>query len=283
MERKLNVNARRSIQVLISAILLIGRPSGAISEESATPIIDQTHGTFSNLRADLLARIGGASKQILIATNFLTDADIVSSLYIAQYRKVQISVLLGRDRASHILSRLGYLKQVNIPVALRPVSFYSEWPTIMMLDDKLFSINSELDYLSKSKTFVIKPIDGSLNPAFEKAFQEAALNKDTPTVKPLPLVGGQYKGGKGRRLHQPSAQSPDPSSEQASNPIQMPSKDAEIGGTTGADGVYRYRRVKDRPGAGVPTKLPKMTLREELERQRAAARARQAPQAAQSP
>lgn len=271
-------------RILIS-LLVVLTPAVVVRAEDSTQSAGQDFESFSGLRTELLSRIGGASKRIWLSTNFLTDAEIVSSLYIAQYRKVQISVLLGKEKATNILSRLGYLKQVNIPVAIKPKNFYADSPTLVLLDDKLYSITSDLDYLSRAKRFVLREVDRDELSNFEASFQDAAKNQETPDVKPLPLVGGQ-------RIRRPRIQ---PSATEDTAAIRsnkdlgpVPSEGPAVksnvaSGETAGDGAYRYRRVKDRPAAGVPTKLPKMTLGQELERQRAAAGAKDSPEAAVTP
>jgi hypothetical protein len=239
--------------------------------------------SFSTLRSELLAKIGGSTKRVWIATDFLTDAEIVSSLYIAQYRKVNIQVLLGRDKATTILSRLNYLKQVNIPVALRPRGFYSKSSTMILVDDKLLAINSDLDYLTKTRKFTISEAPSESLSAFESAFSEAAKNQEDLRAKPLPLVGhprpAKGKGPDRKKMQNEADGSPiqtttvpaESSRKKDTNELQIDSNAKTASGTISAEGVYRYRSIKDRPTNGVATKLPKMTLSQELEKKRAAA------------
>ena len=99
-------NFRRGWLQSLILIFIAGMALNTVKAEESTPPAAIEFDSFASARSDLLSRIGGASKRIWISSNFLTDAEIVSSLYIAQYRKVQISVLIGKDKASHILSRL---------------------------------------------------------------------------------------------------------------------------------------------------------------------------------
>lgn len=288
----MNVN-RCTYKILMMFILTTHDLCFSASADEQAPQLAQAaqeFDSFGSFRTDLLARIGGASKRIWISTNFLTDAEIVSSLYIAQYRKVQISVLLGKEKANNILSRLGYLKQVNIPVAIKPKNFFGNTPTLVLLDDKLISVNSDLDYLSKHSKFVVKELESNELASFESSFQDAAKNQDTPEVRPLPLVGTQRP----RKTHQPTPKTSNEkfsgteaageNAEQALKAADNETQQAAIaGGETGTDGVYRYRRIKERPAAGIPTKLPKMTLGQELEKKRATSANPPGPEAAGTP
>ena len=232
---------------------------------------------FSGLRSEVLSMIGGATKRVWIATDFLTDGEIVSSLYIAQYRKVQINVLLGRDRATNILSRLSYLKQVNIPVALRPRGFYSKSPTILLVDDNLISLNANLDYMTKLPKFRMAALSPDDVGAFESAFQAAASNT-APDARPLPQVG--RAGGRQSRAKQGSAynapiQTNTITTDRIDNlpsaqtePQGEPAREAPPSGTLSPDGTYRYRPVKDKPTKGIATKLPKNTISQERQRER---------------
>ncbi len=271
---------------LIQSIVIAGTLSSqSMAEEASKPAVIEFD-SFANTRSELLSRISGASKRVWLSTNFLTDAEVVSSLYIAQYRKVNVSVLIGKDKATHILSRLGYLKQVNIPVAIKPKAFYSESPTMVLIDDRLYGINSDIDYLSKARKFTLREWESGDVSSFETSFQEAAQNQETPEVKPLPLVGGQRT--RKSRIHSPTTEeqgqpSSSPSLESTSKSPSPKSAETASTGETGGDGVYRYRRVKERPASGVPTKLPKMTLGQELERQRSASGTKPTPTAAGTP
>ena len=231
---------------------------------------------FSGLRSEILTMIGGATKKIWITTDFLTDGEIVSSLYIAQYRKVQINILLGRERATNILSRLSYLKQVNIPVALRPRGFYPASPTMMLIDDKLFSINSNLDYMAKLQRLRITQVTAEEATSYETSFEAAINNNTAPDARPLPQVG--HAGGRKTRSRQGNGsnnpiQTNTIGGDKTENPTSTPSgeasHDAPAAGTLSADGAYRYRPVKDRPINGIPTKLPRNTIIQDRQRERA--------------
>ena len=78
---------------------------------------------FSALRHRLLETIAGARQRVWLTSEYLTDGEIVTALYLAHYRKLDVKVLLGRVKAQSPLSRLNYLKQQKVPVWLLPDSF----------------------------------------------------------------------------------------------------------------------------------------------------------------
>lgn len=271
---------KRQRELLLSTILcglfLISTTLMAQSTEKPAAQIKTEFDSFSALRSEILSKIGSASKRVWIVSDFLTDAELVSSLYIAQYRKVEVQVLLGRAKAANILSRLNYLKQVHIPVALRPRGFFAATPSLILIDDQLFAINSELDYLSKSRPFRMTQIRDEDVARFEAGALEAAKNPDVPVAKALPLVGqarygkGSYKKNQKNDEGAPINTVQQEGESAAEETTSDDSKGRTVPGSLNKDGAYRYRSVRNQPDKGVPTKLPKMTLSQELERQRAA-------------
>ena len=234
---------------------------------------------FPAIRAELLSMIGGATKRVLLVTDFLTDADIVSSLYIAQYRKVEIHVLLGKDKATNILSRLSYLQQVNIQTSIRPRDFYPRLNTILLIDDRLISVNSNLDYMVRTKNLAINQLPTTEITAFEAAFRRAMAGQAAPEPKPMPKVGHARPQVTSRPQEAMSQGTPIqtgniklPAKESSSSP---PPQNATPDDQTAkrldkslTGGTYRYRAVKDKPHSGIPTKLPRTTISQDRERDR---------------
>ncbi|MCX6118146.1 MAG: hypothetical protein NT027_11435 [Proteobacteria bacterium] len=206
---------------------------------------------FPSLRSEVLSMIGGATQSIRLTTDFLSDGEIVSALYIAQYRKVQVQVLLGQGKATHVLSRLGYLKAQNIPTWLRPKSFYTGYPTLIETDSKLFAIDSDLDYMARHRKFTIREATEVPLSQYLDSFLKAQSGSEAPVPKPMPLVGrpGYGKGHRSPSAYQPTFQ----------KPIQNTGVQ-EVQGTSTTDGAYRYNLTKDSPPKGVATKLPKTTI-----------------------
>jgi hypothetical protein len=230
---------------------------------------------FAALRTELLSMIGGSGKRVLLCTDFLTDADIVSSLYIAQYRKVDIKVLLGREKSTNILSRLNYLQQVNIQTSLRPRDFYPSFNTILLIDDRLITLNSNLDYMAKAKNLSVTTRPTTEIAAFDAAFLQAMSGQVAPPSTPLPQVG-RHRPASQRNQTTPPRGTPiktqgtvSQASEQDST-ADTPTKQLE---TPPQKGAYRYTNVKDKPQNGIATKLPRTTITQERERERERQRA----------
>jgi len=266
------------IQRLSAVVFILAIPFSFAhkSEGSSDERSLQEFPDFPSLRTEVLTKFGSASKRILLATDFLTDAEIVSSLFIAQYRKVSISVLLGKDRATNILSRLNYLKQVNIPVALRPKEFYAKYPTILLIDNQLYAISISLDYMTRKSRSSLEPLGAEHLQDFELRFNEAAKLQNAPKMAPLPQVGRArpnsryYKSTESKGTAAPrsgSRSASDAESTQSAKPSPYQSKTSSDG-TSGENASYRYRSGRQKAPEGIPTRLPKTTLRQELQRER---------------
>ena len=226
---------------------------------------------FPELRTALIGMIGGATTRLWMSTTFLSDGEIVSSLFIAQYRKVNIQVLLGQSRATNVFSRLSYLKQVNIPVGITPKQFYPAYPTIILIDDKLITINSSMNNLEKMRSFTISTLAPDLVPAFEGSFLAAASGNKAPNAVQLPLVGRKNARPSWHTTSGGATGSPISTSSIPAAPATSPRVEPRPTGTTSADGSYRYSASPDRPERGIATKLPRTTILQERTRSRAAA------------
>lgn len=275
------MNARQMKKFILTVLLV---KFSATSDQARAADERQEFSEFSSLRADILSKIGGATKRIWIVTDFMSEAEIVSSLFIAQYRKLDVSVLLGKERSTHVLSRLNYLKQVNIPVSLRPKDFYAKYRTVMLMDNQIFGLNTSLDYMSKKGQHVLESLSAEQVADFENRFSEAAKLKNAPQMAPLPQVGRRrpnsryYKSSESSDLTNQAPQKNDPAKQiETSAPVgnitdpldrsdassAIPNKDSEKS-ITG----YRYRGKGGKAPEGIPTKLPRTTLRQQLEQER---------------
>ncbi len=195
--------------------------------------------SFHQFRDHLLQLIGAAERQIILSTKFLTDGDISSALYLAQYRKVEVRVLLGRRQVNSYLSRLRYLKAQNIPVYLIPPNFPFQDPTTVLIDNRLFRASVELNSLQKTRAARLQELSPKWIASFVKAVKESIRSGYTANPTPLPMVG--RKPGPRPYRGQPSIHKP-------------------YAGE--ADGSYNYDRSYS-PGkapAGIPTRLPKTPL-----------------------
>jgi hypothetical protein len=207
------------------------------------PGVPRAVSSFAEVRSAVLDSIAGATRRIWIVTEYLTDGEIVSALYVAQYRKLDVQVLLGRGRSNAYMSRLSYLKNQNIPVYLRPEAFKPAQPTGVLTDDQLTWVDGDLDFLSRVRKFNLTTATPQDRETFTKAFADAAGLKVPAVAAPIPLVGrGNAKGV-------PQAYSgprPDP---------QLPASSTASGGA-GGDAYYYGRTSAPRP-SDVPAKLPK--------------------------
>jgi hypothetical protein len=232
--------------VFAAALAMVGGSRPALADES------RTFESFADLRNELLNDMGGATHRLWLVTDFLTDGELVSALYVAQYRKLDVQVLLGRAKANHYMSRLNYLKNQNIPAYLKPETLKPSRPTAILCDDKLYLVDGELDFMAKYKKYTVDILEGPEASSFAAAFAAAANLKLPAVAHQLPLVG--KAGGRGR-VYVPS-------------PASTYSAHAE-------PGVYTYDHHKQPRPEGVPAKLPKSLKWEEAEHERSQVRSRQ--------
>jgi hypothetical protein len=207
----------------------------------------QTFTSFSELRAEVLNLIGATSKRLWLTTDYLTDGEIVTALYVAQYRKIDVRVLLGRAKASSYMSRLSYLKNQNIQVFLRPDGFKPQTATTILSDDKLIEIDGELDFMSKYKKFNLTLAEPTSAQAYATAFGTAAAQQIPANQRALPLVGRQ-------RTPWPSADTP----AAPVTPVKsrLPASEPQIDSSDEQAAYIYNRKPMPRPD-GVATKLPK--------------------------
>jgi hypothetical protein len=208
----------------------------------------QTFTSFSELRAEVLNLIGATSKRLWLTTDYLTDGEIVTALYVAQYRKIDVRVLLGRAKASSYMSRLSYLKNQNIQVFLRPDGFKPQTATTILSDDKLIEIDGELDFMSKYKRFNLTLAEPTSAQAYATAFGTAAAQQIPANQRAMPLVGRQ-------RTSWPSAAD---SPAAATPPVKSRLPAAEPhSDSSDEQAAYIYNRKPMPRPDGVATKLPK--------------------------
>ncbi|NRA63749.1 MAG: hypothetical protein HRU19_04655 [Pseudobacteriovorax sp.] len=130
-----------------------------MSQEVAVPQIpqavppqpSQSFVNYAGLRANILSKIGSAKKTVILITDFLTDGDISSSLYLAKYRKVRVLVYLGGPKLNFYLSRVKFLKRQGITVMVRPNLVGFSEATILITDNRVYRINRDLDTLKPNK------------------------------------------------------------------------------------------------------------------------------------
>jgi hypothetical protein len=213
-----------------------GAPAAAAPAPQMQPIASERQlDSFAEVRTALLDAIAGATKRVWMATDYLTDGEIVSALYVAQYRKLDVQVLLGRARANHYMSRLSYLKNQNIPVYLKPDQTKFAQPTALLADDTLLTVDGDLNFLAKVRRYRVTAPKAGDRDQFVHAFAAAAGAKVPAMPMPMPLVGRPNPRGTVFHPIGGTAQSPAPSEA----------------------GVYYYDRKREARPANVPAKLPK--------------------------
>ncbi len=224
------------MRFFLLSLLCLSLPHQTASAQST-----RTLQSFSELRSEVLTLISGATQRIWLATGYLTDGDIVSALYVAQYRKLNVTVLLGRARANHYMSRLNYLKNQNIPVFLQPPTYKSKYQTSILVDDRLLEATGDLDFLAKYKKVDLQIASPADTQTFASLFSQAASTRVEAKAHAVPLVG--------RARNHSNVYSP-------TTKLSLP----ESAGDPGE--AYRYDRKQTPRPEGVPSKLPKVLKHE---------------------
>ncbi len=199
---------------------------------------------FDDLRHNVLNLLSSGKKRIWLLTDYLTDGDIVSALFLAKYRKVDVKVFLGQSKLNSYMSRLNYLKAQNVPVFERPEHGYIA-PTILLIDQRLFTISRDLNALARGGPAQLVQASPNELATFVTWFKDVVNNPISVEPKPLPSVGRAGGSGKPASRVKASWESPAVSSYEGEG-----------------DGSYNYDRsgLTRRTPDGVSTKLPR-TLR----------------------
>jgi hypothetical protein len=251
---------RVMMRLLIILALVSSGPLAAQTSETR-----RTWDTFADVRAEILNAIGGAQRRIWLATDFLSDGEIVSALYVAQYRKLEVQVLLGRAKSNAYMSRLNYLKTQNIPVWLKPGGFEPKVPTALLVDDLFLSVDGELDFLARGRKFTVVTENLGQKEQFLANFPTAVQRGIPAHARAVPLVG-KARAASGQNHGTVSKGS-----------VYRP----DLGGNQTELGGYKYDRVREAPPRGVPTKLPKTTIWQEREKRSESEQAQEAAPAPQ--
>ena len=205
----------------------------------------KTMNGYNLLRADVLNVIGGAKKRVWLSTNFLTDGEIVTALFLAKYRKIDTKVMVDASKVNHFMSRVADLKRNDIPVSVLPARFACAKNTCILVDDKAYQIDAELNHNQTRAAYTMTGLSSKESIAFADNYEKALGNSTTVSVKPLPMVG--TAGGKGRTT--------------------------VIGRSAGtkrnSDGSYNYdgKPSGSRIPPGIARKLPRDTIYQKRQRQ----------------
>ena len=152
-----------------------------------TATMGQTFSSFSELRNSILNIIGSAKKNVYVASYFLTDGEIVTALYLAKYRKLDVQVFLDFEKANHYMSRLSYLKRQKIPAFLAPKGLPLKKNTIIQVDDEIYISNSPLDYRTLKQQFTLTqqkaPTRMRLLNSFASGLQSPTPAKSAPRIR----------------------------------------------------------------------------------------------------
>jgi hypothetical protein len=235
------------------ALCVLARPGFSATEESIyapqapVPVPGfnlKNTANFDELRHNVLELIGSGKKRIWLITDYLTDGDVVSALFLAKYRKVDVKVFLGRTKQNQYLSRLSYLKQQNIPVFTRPEHGFIA-PTLVFVDQKLYTINRDLNSLARIGQAQIAQASPADVKNFVSWFRDALEYPEAAVVRPEIQVGrSRQRPTESRRTAPPADEAPV----------------SRYNGET--DGSYNYDRssLSRRAPEGVPTQLPRVPV-----------------------
>lgn len=209
----------------------------------------ESFSSYSAAKLRIQELIGNAQKSIYLRTKFLTDGDLVMSVYVAKYRGVDTKVILGNQMASAYLSRYRDLLRQGVPIQLKNSNW--AYPTSLIVDGKLYELNVPLDDRVKGKTFELIEGNEVVSEAVLKDFLVATSFRTAPPEKlPPPLLqkpSSTKRGSLSQTAPHGSAVNPDfPVSE-----LSDASPDSPAG--------YRYKVEKTKAPEGVDVKLPRNT------------------------
>ncbi len=152
-------------QLLLGALPAWGRDVWAPQKPQTAPeVVQKSLSTYAALRTELLALISKAQQRVWLFTDYLTDGEIASALFLAKYRNVDVQVILGKEKANAYLSRIHTLKKNDTPV-FAPSEFRLGHPSGLLVDDQLYVIDSELDFRAKNTSFALlaaRPTDANV-------------------------------------------------------------------------------------------------------------------------
>lgn len=221
--------------VLLNGITMSATVKAEESKHKAksAPIPTTIHyDDFDTLRSFILEEISKSKSRFWLATEFLTDGEVASALYIAKYRRVDVKVLIGRPKARHYLSRLNYLKSQQIPVYIMPRHNMFGSKTVFFTDESVYAINSDLDHTRSHKTYTASSITDKHSQEYFQTFIKG-FGQELPALpRQMPLVGTP-------RNHPDTSRKP-----------------------ANSNGTYIYDNYRQKRPAHIPATLPKQPLYE---------------------
>ena len=138
---------------------------------ATTAIADRKFNSFDGLRDALLAEIAAAKRRVWLISEFVSDHDIALSLYIAKFRKLDVQVILGRERLAGFLSQHRYLTSHQVPLKVMAGVYR---PTLLVCDKKVLRINSDLDLLSEQRSFSVTRVLAKHFKQFDSLIENAS-------------------------------------------------------------------------------------------------------------
>ncbi|MGE0171978.1 MAG: hypothetical protein AB7T49_04305 [Oligoflexales bacterium] len=205
----------------------------------------KTYVDFTVMRDDLLNLIGKGKQKVWLATDYLTDGNVVTALYLAKYKEVDVKVLLDGAKANQYMSRLPFLQKHNTPVFIKPPNSLPSAPTLLIIDKETYRLDTELNFMTKQTQFSLIQQSPKKSKELIAAFTEALESPIKAIAKPIPAVGR-----------------PSPQNRWTNRNTSTPYQGEK-------DGSYNYNRAGSGGGAGeISRKLPGMTIYQIKERQK---------------
>lgn len=137
------------IRLLVSIVMWLEVNGVALAVQ---PV--QRFTAFDKLSDRVVAAINSAEQRVWLVSSFMSDYDISLALYLALMRKLDVRAVLGQERSQDMLSQYGYLRAQQIVVRLAT----TVGATVLICDDKMYRINSDLDFLSERRNLVLRHI-----------------------------------------------------------------------------------------------------------------------------
>ena len=135
--------------------LLGGIVMGVVVSGSALAVRPvQRFAAFDKLSDKVVAAITSAKHRVWLVSSFMSDYDISLALYLAAMRQLDVRVVLGQERWQDLLSQYDYLRTQRVVVRLATAID----TTVLICDNKMYRINSNLDFLSERRNLVWRRI-----------------------------------------------------------------------------------------------------------------------------
>ncbi len=139
---------------------------------------------FDDLRHNILELIGSGRKRVWLLTDYLTDGEVATALFLAKYRNLDVKVYLGREQLSSSGSRLPYLRGQGVPTYLRPRTGYTT-PTLVFVDQRLYGITRDMNTLQRLGNAEIVQASPAEVKAFVSWLKEVMENPEIAYPRPI--------------------------------------------------------------------------------------------------